>query len=418
MFRIKRALLAIKKRWVLSLLLLLQFTIGLSILTGAASLFNSIFYIKNSANSMLDPAYTYLPLYENLDPASNQLKKEEMDEVFKRLEANKDVKAYGTYSQEIIPLDKTTAVFKKEMLEELTIGPLSESDPMVRALVIDENYSRFLNLSLSEGKGFSSRDFETGGTITNVIAGSFFKKYFQVGDTIHNQYKIIGFLPENQFIVYVNFSNAYQKSDKLMLLPMPVERAADPDDLLIRLKQNTVLQLRENADLTKLKREMKLDRTDGKATINHMEKAISDTVRNALSNKIPLFIASIGVLFFSITGIVITSIVSMKMRKREFGIRMAVGESKAGILVQLALENVFIAIAGFGLSQLYFYCKNQVFFQLSSQLDDVYASSLTYNTPVVLTDLGGLLCLLFVSNLIVFFFLRKLEPRSFTGGIS
>ena len=41
--------------------------------------------------------------------------------------------------------------------------------------------------------------------------GSYFKKYFQVGDTINNQYTIIGFLPENKFIVDNNTTNVYLK---------------------------------------------------------------------------------------------------------------------------------------------------------------------------------------------------------------
>ena len=54
--------------------------------------------------------------------------------------------------------------------------------------------------------------------------GSYFKKYFQVGDTINNQYTIIGFLPENKFIVDNNTTNVYLKLDYAMIMPMSSNR--------------------------------------------------------------------------------------------------------------------------------------------------------------------------------------------------
>lgn len=54
--------------------------------------------------------------------------------------------------------------------------------------------------------------------------GSYFKKYFQVGDTINDRYTIIGFLPENKFIVNNNTTNTYLKLDYAMIMPMSFDR--------------------------------------------------------------------------------------------------------------------------------------------------------------------------------------------------
>ena len=42
-------------------------------------------------------------------------------------------------------------------------------------------------------KGFHAKIFKKGEEKMNVLAGSYFKEYFQVGDTINNRYTIIGF---------------------------------------------------------------------------------------------------------------------------------------------------------------------------------------------------------------------------------
>ena len=63
------------------------------------------------------------------------------------------------------------------------------------------------------------------------------------------------------------------------------------------------------------------------------------------TENIDLIVGSLFILFI-IAGMVVTTIVSIIMRKREFGIKMVLGESKFGMLIQIVLENICIAIVG------------------------------------------------------------------------
>lgn len=58
------------------------------------------------------------------------------------------------------------------------------------------------------------------------------------------------------------------------------------------------------------------------------------------------------------------------MRKREFGIKIAFGESKFGMFIQIVLENIIVAITGLGMSITYFSWRYGVLLQMSKDLKE------------------------------------------------
>lgn len=116
-------------------------------------------------------------------------------------------------------------------------------------------------------------------------------------------------------------------------------------------------------------------------------------------------------------GIVVTTIVSIIMRKREFGIKMVLGESKYGMLFQIVLENICIAIAGMVMSMVYFLWRYEAHLQFSKDLNVASVLDLNLNLPILFLVFLFLLLIIIVSNFIVFWFIRKLEPKTLIGGM-
>ena len=85
------------------------------------------------------------------------------------------------------------------------------------------------------------------------------------------------------------------------------------------------------------------------------------------TENIDLIVGSLFILFI-IAGMVVTTIVSIIMRKREFGIKMVLGESKFGMLIQIVLENICIAIVGMFLSIVYFYGDTRIIYKFRRTL--------------------------------------------------
>lgn len=134
------------------------------------------------------------------------------------------------------------------------------------------------------------------------------------------------------------------------------------------------------------------------------------------TENIDLIVGSLFILFI-IAGIVVTTIVSIMMRKREFGIKMVLGESKFGMFIQIVLENICIAIVGKFLSIVYFLWRYEDHLQVSKDFDMASVREINLNMPILLFVFLFLLVIIIISNLIVFLFIRKLEPKTLIGGM-
>lgn len=417
MIKIKSAFKALKNRWIISILLLIQFTFGLSTITGSVIVFYNLQYLNNSSSSVLDLPSTYLLTFNmTTDRINRNFSKQQIEKVYQNMKENKDVISYGTYIEDFIPIEKSSKSLEKKMLAELTNTSMPMARPEIHAITIDKNYNRLLNVQIEQGRGFFEEDFKNNrNEKINVVVGSYFKKYFKTGDVIKNQYTIIGFLPENKFIVNNNTTNTYLKLDKAMLIPMTADRYNE--SMFPRLITGTILKLRSGADIEKLNQNIQLEGLDVKLYLKNLGEDINKNVTMDSYSEIPQLILGFCFIILSVTGIVLSTIVSIMIRKREFGIKLVFGESRLGIFIQIILENVLIGITGLGLSLAYFTWKYSELFRRSSELNMASALDFKFNAPIIFLVFLILILIIIISNFIVFLFIRKLEPKSLIGGM-
>jgi len=420
MMRIKSAFLALKKRFLFSVLLLIQITFGLATITSSINVFYNLHYLNDKSSSVLNVDKTYLVTFEMTTDRlqSNQFNKEKIQAVYNTIHQNKDVISYGTYEERVIEIESSNRPFQNSMITDLKHKTFHDERPTIKTIFVDENYYKLLGLHLKPKEGFLHEDFpKNSEEKTKVLMGSYFKKYFQVGDTINNQYTITGFLPENKFIVNNNTTNTYLKLDYAMIMPMSFDRFEKYEAMFLRLHQSTVLYLQKGADVKKLEEEIQLKGNGGTFHLKSLGDEINEDVTLNGYSEIPQLIVGILFIVFSIVGIVVTTIVSILMRKREFGIKIAFGESKFGMFIQIVLENIIVAITGLGMSIAYFSWRYGVLLQMSKDLKEATVLDFKLDMPILLLVFLFLLLIIIVSNVIVFLFIRKLEPKTLIGGM-
>ncbi|KLA31719.1 ABC transporter permease [Bacillus cereus] len=420
MMRIKSAFLALKKRFLFSVLLLIQITFGLATITSSINVFYNLHHLNDKSSSVLNVDKTYLVTFERTTDRlqSNQFNKEQIQAVYNTIHQNKDVISYGTYEESLIEIESSNRPLQNSMIADLKHKTFHDERPTVQTIVVDENYYKLLHLPLKPEEVFLHEDFQKNSEDkTKVLMGSYFKKYFQVGDTINNQYTIIGFLPENKFIVNNNSTNVYLKLDYAMIMPMSSDRYENYEGMFLRLHQSTVLHLQKDADIKKLEESIQLKGNGGTFHLKNLGAEINiDITLNGYS-EIPQLIIGILFILFSIVGIVVTTIVSILMRKREFGIKIVFGESKFGMFIQIVLENIIVAIAGLGMSLVYFSWRYGRLLQMSKDFKVASVLDFKLNMPIIFLVFLFLLLIIVVSNFIVFLFIRKLEPKILIGGM-
>lgn len=418
--RIKSAFIALKKRFLFSVLLLIQITFGLATITSSINVFYNLNYLNDKSNSVLNGDKTYLVTFEMTTDRlqSNQFNKEKIQAVYNTIHQNKDVISYGTYEERVIEIESSNRPFQNSMITDLKHKTFHDERPTIKTIFVDENYYKMLHLPLKPEEGFSYDDFQKNSEEkTKVLMGSYFKKYFQVGDTINNQYTITGFLPENKFIVNNNTTNTYLKLDYAMIMPMSFDRFEKYEAMFLRLHQSTVLYLQKGADVKKLEESIQLKGNGGTFHLKSLGDEINEDVTLNGYSEIPQLIVGILFIVFSIVGIVVTTIVSILMRKREFGIKIAFGESKFGMFIQIVLENIIVAITGLGMSIAYFSWRYGVLLQMSKDLKEATVLDFKLDMPILFLVFLFLLLIIIVSNVTVFLFIRKLEPKTLIGGM-
>ncbi|MCU5114072.1 ABC transporter permease [Bacillus wiedmannii] len=418
--RIKSAFIALKKRFLFSVLLLIQITFGLATITSSINVFYNLHHLNDKSSSALNVDKTYLVTFERTTDRlqSNQFNKEQIQAVYNTIHQNKDVISYGTYEESLIEIESSNRPLQNNMIADLKHKTFHDERPTVQTIVVDENYYKLLGLHLKPKEGFLHEDFpKNSEEKTKVLMGSYFKKYFQVGDTINNQYTIIGFLPENKFIVDNNTTNVYLKLDYAMIMPMSSNRYENYEGMFLRLHQSTVLHLRKDADVKKLEESIQLKGNGGTFHLKNLGDEINIDVTLNSYSELPQLIVGILFILFSIVGMAVTTIVSILMRKREFGIKIVFGESKFGMFIQIVLENIIVAIAGLGMSIAYFSWRYGKLLQMSKDFKAVSALDFKLDMPILFLVFLFLLLIIIVSNVIVFLFIRKLEPKTLIGGM-
>ncbi|ANP81948.1 ABC transporter permease [Bacillus sp. B25(2016b)] len=418
--RIKSAFIALKKRFLFSVLLLIQITFGLATITSSINVFYNLHHLNDKSSSALNVDKTYLVTFERMTDRlqSNQFNKEQIQAVYNTIHQNKDVISYGTYEESLIEIESSNRPLQNSMIADLKHKTFHDERPTVQTIVVDENYYKLLGLHLKPKEGFLHEDFpKNSEEKTKVLMGSYFKKYFQVGDTINNQYTIIGFLPENKFIVDNNTTNVYLKLDYAMIMPMSSNRYENYEGMFLRLHQSTVLHLRKDADVKKLEELIQLKGNGGTFHLKNLGDEINIDVTLNSYSEIPQLIVGILFILFSIVGMAVTTIVSILMRKREFGIKIVFGESKFGMFIQIVLENIIVAIAGLGMSIAYFSWRYGKLLQMSKDFKAVSALDFKLDMPILFLVFLFLLLIIIVSNVIVFLSIRKLEPKTLIGGM-
>ncbi|WP_195723886.1 ABC transporter permease [Bacillus sp. RIT694] len=420
MMRIKSAFIALKKRFLFSVLLLIQITFGLATITSSINVFYNLHHLNDKSSSALNVDKTYLVTFERTTDRlqSNQFNKEQIQAFYNTIHQNKDVISYGTYEESLIEIESSNRPLQNNMIADLKHKTFHDERPTVQTIVVDENYYKLLGLHLKPKEGFLHEDFpKNSEEKTKVLMGSYFKKYFQVGDTINNQYTIIGFLPENKFIVDNNTTNVYLKLDYAMIMPMSSNRYENYEGMFLRLHQSTVLHLRKDADVKKLEESIQLKGNGGTFHLKNLGDEINIDVTLNSYSELPQLIVGILFILFSIVGMAVTTIVSILMRKREFGIKIVFGESKFGMFIQIVLENIIVAIAGLGMSIAYFSWRYGKLLQMSKDFKAVLALDFKLDMPILFLVFLFLLLIIIVSNVIVFLFIRKLEPKTLIGGM-
>lgn len=416
---------ALKELWnrkIISVLIVFQFTLGLFHFITSVNIYYSMNYLSNNNKCLLDINTTYFMRTYNKKQYKdfNQEMKDSVNKVYEALINSKLIEGYGSYNT-YMPFElKNSSKPITEELKSSLINPQTHVDkPTIETIMIDKGYYDMLKKSLSKGKGFTAADFEKKPEEKQgVILGSFFEKYFDIGDIINNKFIVYGFLKKDKFIPIQNVGNIYAKFDKRMILPNTNYTMNDSESRYYELVQGTLLKLKNKEDADAVNKLLLDKGKDLQFYIKNLGEDIHDENVAVNKNEKPIIIMEIIIGAFFILGIVVTTLASILIRKREFGIKLAFGESLKGIFYQLLIENFITFFIGFVLSLVYFRIKYADVIRNANATGIAGIFDVKLNLPILVIVFLITFSIVIIANMIILeLFLKKLEPKELIGGI-
>jgi putative ABC transport system permease protein len=287
----------------------------------------------------------------------------------------------------------------------LSLNNIFNEDSNVLGLSVDNNFYNMLNTTLILGDGFNAEDFaSTAPDIIPIILGSDYRNRCKLNDIFEDKnsgqkYTVKGFLKPNKYLLYGNYDlSMYLNSKNCFIIPMNTH--IGNMQAIIKFNDMKSSNIKFN-DLV----------------FENMKDAIKIDVNEFLSSKkkwLPFLIMS---LVAALMGIIISTILSILFRRREFGIKIVLGESLNKILFKVTIENTILATIAIICAANFTYIMNAPFIKGTSSTTLETIVFINFNIdffgPVILV----ITMITLITSLIVFKIIKRIEPKDLIGGI-
>lgn len=282
------------------------------------------------------------------------------------------------------------------------------NDYDVTGVSMDKDYYNMLNENFILGKGFSEEDFLFNPSLPiPIILGSDYKNKCKINDVFEEKYSgqkyiVIGFLKANKYFIESNYYlSSYINSKNSFIIPMS-ENSSSVGSKEFFIKFNDSEEKVINSD---------------EIIIKNMKEAIKSDLNGFFeSNKqwVPFLIISV---FIALIGVIISTILSIIFRRREFGIRIVLGESFKAITLKVIAENIILSIISSILTIFLTYIININFIKATryNTIENIVFINfnMTFFIPIVLT----IIIINIFTSAILFGILKRIQPKELIGGI-
>lgn len=287
-------------------------------------------------------------------------------------------------------------------------------------LTINFGMLDFLKLQLSDGRNFSPSDFKGVSDYKTVptIIGSSLSSIYKLGDIItcprspnqldNSKFEVVGILKSGQeFFKNDMLGEGPLNLNDVLIFPVNCDFAETVNSYfnnLCSIPSNTSEATEKIFDVSKNHNMM--------LNVSSIKDLITSKYEEDLTLLRGYLVINISMIIFSLFGIVVTMIMLVESRKREFGIRLATGATKSYLYSLILGEMLVTDVIGFIFGLLIYrleggriieYSLSQGFFEF-------------YNFKVIGTMIGISLALIILFSLNVIVRIYKMEPRELIKG--
>lgn len=287
----------------------------------------------------------------------------------------------------------------------ISLNGIFNKDSNVVGLSINKNYYDMLNNTLILGEGFKENDFILGSPeVTPIILGNDYKNKCKLYDIVEEKYSgkkyiIKGFFKPNKYLIESNYNlSGYINSKNCFIIPMTEDIGYIGSVIKFNGRESSNIKMHELV-FENMKNAIKID---------------VDEFFNSNKQWSPFLIMS---LVASLVGIIISTILSIVFRRREYGIRIVLGESLKEILFKVTIENIILSTLAIICTEIFTYIMNKDFIKATNFVTTESIIYINFNIEFFLPCILIIMIITFITSIIVFKIIKRIEPKELIGGI-
>ena len=254
---------------------------------------------------------------------------------------------------------------------------LKKENGTIKTLIIDKDINKYFHIRLSQGRYFEESEFHKSVfDIRPVILGANYKEKVSIGDVIPSgkmKLKVIGFLEKNSPFTYPRSGeisdNRITLLDDMAILPIGTEEI---EFYSVELLYNgLIIEPNGKVDINEFQKKV-LKVTEGKGYsyyITNPNKLLENEKQGIDNMSYPLLLSG-TVLSFSFISILLTSMATLYMERKNIAIKSALGASTFQICLPIIIEDMLLFILSICIGTTYFQWENSGAIEIQKGLEN------------------------------------------------
>ncbi|MDU0937443.1 MAG: ABC transporter permease [Dermabacter sp.] len=392
----KKILKYIRMKKILFILLILQLSVGIYLLTLSSTIIIEKFDKLNKFNSLFNYEKTYLMKAESIknqqngDGYWNIRKLSELEKKFDNLKSESIINSTKVYFSIPLLIDGIDNNIM-DKYKKLQNNSPKEFFQYTSKIIINYDFAKDYNVKMKAGRWFKKLDFNSEYKEIPIVLGSDYEKNIKVGqrfkkivlttDTssmilktkeIEVEFVVIGIMEKNSIgslLTKNNFIENYVYSDSLVLIPT----VSGIDDLSFGVSMNDMgifVEINNVYDLDKVQSLLnnEIKGTGLNITAYPLFNEYTLIKNNFFKDYQNYLILGIILLTISVVGVICVTLGEVNKRKCEFGIKLAVGSTLNRICYEVFVEMMILSSSSLIIAYilLYFTSNNNLFNRLTS----------------------------------------------------
>ena len=260
---------------------------------------------------------------------------------------------------------------------------------LFNSVFVMPNFVDFFSLEASSGRMFNENEYSQKEQLTPIVMGHDFSPFYNIGDVIDEEYRVVGFLEKGIFYLNPLASNDVNNLDKTIVFPLILNDKSDFSEYDMAICKTFLITEAEASlqEIAQKSNDLKLYDFEFQSFKDRLDYIIAEA--KTLID-VYIFISSM-IMFFCATAIVSNMLHFVQSHKREFAIHLMCGAKMSDFALRVFLQLFFLFAIAMGIIAIFVHDKTNLQYLTAFSLASLALISVVPMSSVATQKINDLL---------------------------